>query len=220
MSEIGGIGLLMVVLCMPKADHTTTQKKLVVQKARLPTPVYLLCLNLLFAMVLVYQNNVVVSSLVIQGGFGDASAAAGVMTMLMIGGIFAGLVFGFVYKKMHQYILPAAFFVAALGQLILVIAPSFLVLSIGSFISGFGMVILLPSTMALINKKSNPESIPLTSGVMMAAMNLGGFLVTPYIVILSKINVITPSGIVLASAILLVLLAIIVLILTLVYYKG
>ena len=72
----------------------------------------------------------------------------------------------------------------------------------GAFITGYTCCSIIPAYMAEAKEHVDPAAMAFASGVLMAAMNLGGFVTTPYFALLESIGYGSPFDLVFISAIL------------------
>ena len=76
----------------------------------------------------------------------------------------------------------------AAGAGLVYYAGSLSILALGMAFIGMGFGWLMPAFMMVVGMVTSPEGYATASGILMAFMNLGGFLSTYYIAMLLRIN--------------------------------
>lgn len=112
---------------------------------------------------------------------GDAAAAATALSMYTIAGCIAGFLFGAVFKVLKRFTISAGFFLCAVGALLIYAGPSFIVMTLGLCCIGFGFSLLMPAGLGLVGIHTPPSTVAIGTSVVMALMNLGGFISTYYL---------------------------------------
>lgn len=116
------------------------------------------------------------SSIIIEGGLGNAASAGFVLTMNTAGGMVGGALFGTIFKKLGRFTLPTGLTLAAAGFLLLTFAPSIALLTAGTTLMGFGYGFGMPSVMMAIGQLLPPYATPLAFSILNSVSGVGGFL--------------------------------------------
>jgi len=180
------ITFFMVLSMLPEPEKR--KEDTATGKDKMPGAVYLIGALFGISMMLNYPMLVNMSTIIITGNLGDAASAGVVLSMFTVGGMIGGAVFG----KLHQYIklnvIPLSLIIISLGMGSVFYANSLIMLTVGSTLVGFGFSILMPAVMMIIGSIVPPTAFASASGMLMAFMNLGGFISTYYIALLLNIN--------------------------------
>ncbi|MGB9841009.1 MFS transporter, partial [Thermovenabulum sp.] len=180
------ITFFMVLSMLPEPEKR--KEDTAAGKDKMPGAVYLIGALFGVSMMLNYPMLVNMSTIIITGNLGDAASAGVVLSMFTVGGMIGGAVFG----KLHQYIklnvIPLSLIIISLGMGSVFYASSLIMLTVGSTLVGFGFSILMPAVMMIIGSIVPPAAFASASGMLMAFMNLGGFVSTYYIALLLNIN--------------------------------
>ncbi|KYO64632.1 Bacillibactin exporter [Thermovenabulum gondwanense] len=180
------ITFFMVLSMLPEPEKR--KEDTATGKDKMPGAVYLIGALFGISMMLNYPMLVNMSTIIITGNLGDAASAGVVLSMFTVGGMIGGAVFG----KLHQYIklnvIPLSLIIISLGMGSVFYANSLIMLTVGSTLVGFGFSILMPAVMMIIGSIVPPAAFASASGMLMAFMNLGGFISTYYIALLLNIN--------------------------------
>ena len=182
---IGLITLVMVTFMLPEPEK---REEIIAKKVTLPWSVYLIAIIFGVITMLNYPALVNMSTIIITGNLGDAASAGIVLSLFTVGGMVAGATFGKLYQKIALFSIPVGFIVMAAGAGLVYYAGGLLILSLGNALIGMGFGWLMPAFMMMIGMATSPEGYATASGILMAFMNLGGFLSTYYIAMLLRIN--------------------------------
>lgn len=113
-----------------------------------------------------------VSSLIVEEGLGQTSDASNVILFLSFGAMISGFLFGKVYNKIHNFILPVGFSIVALAMFIIGYANSLQLIILAGFLVGFGFRVMMPCLTNIINN-SNLQNKALSTSLLLVAYNLG-----------------------------------------------
>ncbi len=182
---IGLVTLIMVMFMLPEPEK---KEQVIVEKATIPWSVYLIAIIFGVVTMLNYPALVNMSTIIITGNLGDAASAGIVLSLFTVGGMVAGAVFGKLYQKIALFSIPVGFAVMAGGAGLVYYAGSLPILALGMAFIGMGFGWLMPAFMMMVGMVTSPEAYATASGILMAFMNLGGFLSTYYIAMLLRIN--------------------------------
>ncbi len=113
-----------------------------------------------------------VSSLIVEEGYGSASDGSTVIMLLSLGAMLSGFLFGKVYKKIKNYILPLGFLITALAMFIIGVSNTIWQTVLGGFLVGFGFRVMMPTLTNIVNN-SQLENPTLATSLLLMAYNLG-----------------------------------------------
>lgn len=182
---LGLISLVMVMFMLPEPER---KAQATTEKISIPPAVYLISTFFGIAMMLNYPLLVNMSTIIITDNLGGAASAGVVLSMFTVGGMVAGAIFGKVYQLATRFTISIGLLIMAAGSGFVYYATNLLSLTIGATLVGIGFGLLMPSVMMIIGAMVAPAAFAAASGILMAVMNLGGFLSTYYIGLLSNIN--------------------------------
>ncbi|GAQ26317.1 MFS transporter [Tepidanaerobacter syntrophicus] len=182
---LGAIPLIMVMLMLPEPEKKIGEER---GKISIPPSVYLISILFGIAMMLNYPLLVNMSTIIITDNLGDAASAGIVLSMFTVGGMIAGGIFGKLYQKASKFTITIGLIILAIGAGIVYYSNNIVVLTIGMMLDGIGFGIIMPAIMMILGMIVSPASFAAASGVLMAFMNLGGFVSTYYIAMLGQIN--------------------------------
>lgn len=209
---VGAIGVILVALFMPDVplDEKKSEAEDIAAKKGMPLYAWLLCIVILLFMMLVYPLYVSMATVVIGGGIGDATAVGTILSFFTIGGVVAGILYGPLCKAIGNLISPLCLIVCGLGLLVVRFGGSVPILIMGSFVCGMMAIMLIPALMSEVNGNIDPSSAAFASGMLMSAMNLGGFMASGYFALLEAVGLGSPLDLLFVSAIALFVLAVVV----------
>jgi MFS family permease len=182
---LGIISLVMVMFMLPEPEK---KAEAVAEKISIPSAVYVISILFGISMMLNYPMLVNMSTIIITDNLGDAAAAGIVLSMFTVGGMIAGAIFGKVYQKATRFTISIGLAITALGAGLVNYAGNLMVLTLGMTLVGIGFGTIMPAVMMILGMIVSPTSFAAASGVLMAFMNLGGFISTYYIAFLATIN--------------------------------
>lgn len=107
-------------------------------------------------------------------GIGTAAQAGTAATLLLLSGTVGGLCFGKLAGVMGRRVMSFGFGMLAAGQLICAFAPSVIIVYLGCLVCGCAISTVMPQVIMDAAAQSKGQAA-LTSALIMAASNLGGF---------------------------------------------
>ncbi|TYP47002.1 MFS transporter [Thermosediminibacter litoriperuensis] len=182
---LGLVTLIMVIFMLPEPEKKEGAVK---EKVKTPASVYLISTLIGIAMMLNYPMLVNMSTIIITGNLGDAASTGLVLSMFTVGGMVAGAIFGKLHQKVQRFTISIGLFILSIGMAFVNYANSLMALTLGATLVGMGFGIVMPAVMMIIGMIISPAGFAAASGILMAFMNLGGFVSTYYIALLSAIN--------------------------------
>lgn len=112
---------------------------------------------------------------------GDAAAAATALSMYTIAGCIAGFLYGTIFKILKRFTISAGYLLCAVGALLVYVGPNFIIMTLGLCCIGFGFSLLMPAGLGLVGIHTPPSTVAIGTSVVMALMNMGGFISTYYL---------------------------------------
>jgi len=183
---LGIVSLLMVMFMLPEPEKREEEK--VQEKIVIPGSVYLISLLFGIAIMANYPLLVNMSTIISTSNLGDAASAGVVLSMFTVGGMIAGAIFGKVYQLATRFTISIGLLIMAVGSGIVHYANTLMVLTVGTTLVGIGFGLVMPAVMMILGSQVAPNAFAAASGILMAFMNLGGFMSTYYIAMLAGIN--------------------------------
>lgn len=107
---------------------------------------------------------------------GGATAAAAALTAFSVTGMFAGLLFGPIFKKVKSAVFLLAFASVAAGACVILIGHTGLIMGVGYALIGVGFNWQFAAFTGWVGAATPPSTIGTGTSIALAAMNLGGFL--------------------------------------------
>lgn len=180
--------LVLFVLFVPKAPHTqaldagdaaptpTAGKP---TKQRINAPIVLIAVFLVVAVTMYIGLTVRLSSVVTESGFGTMQQASTLLSVMTIGGMLMGFVFGVINKTLRAQTLTVGLVALAIGAIVIYAAPNFVVVCIGALIAGVSYPTMISYTFNQISEVCPKGSDTLCTSVVLVGCNLGAF-TAPY----------------------------------------
>ncbi|MDA3972762.1 MFS transporter [Enterococcus thailandicus] len=144
---------------------------------------------LLFVGVNIYMStNVKATALMSTLGYGDATDGSTIISVVGIGAMSAGFLFGKTLNLLKKYIVPVSFSFMGLALLIMGLSNSVLVTALGAILCGFSFRTFIPYLFNKVN--SSPSINPgLATSLLLVGFNLGSAF-SPYgIAIIERLNI-------------------------------
>ncbi|ETY72928.1 MFS transporter [Lactiplantibacillus fabifermentans] len=207
--------LVLFILFVPSPEkeglHATTSDvaaKPVKQSTNLQVIGYVL---FLFAVLVIYMAaQVKLALLLTTNGYGSATDASNIISLMSVGGMLAGFSFGAIFKLVRQYTIPFSLVLMALGFCCLTIANSVVLAGIGSVLVGVAFSLFVPYLFNQVSIVSPAGSATLSTSLLLVGSNLGSSM-SPYgLALLSKLSGTTAvNGIFMVGGILLAIMAVV-----------
>lgn len=148
-------------------------------KQRVNAPVILIAVFLVVAVTMYIGLTVRLSSVVTDSGFGTMQQASTLLSVMTIGGMLMGFVFGFINRTLKAQTLTIGLAALALGAIVIHFAPNFAVLCVGAMIAGISYPTMISYTFNQISEVCPKGSDTLCTSVVLVGCNLGAF-TAPY----------------------------------------
>lgn len=172
------ISIVIQFLFLPKGVFQATPAAAVVEqkkeKASLPLKVWLICINyfLFFLALYVYGTNVS-EYIVTTHQLGGAAEAGLASSMVTVGGIFAGALFGTYSKWTKKATVPAMMALATLGLCLCCFIPNIILTYVAGILAGFAMSGANPYIMGYMAKITTPDQYSNALSIFSGFMNGG-----------------------------------------------
>lgn len=170
------ISLIMAIFLpeLPKAPEVAQGAG--TTKEKVSGAVWVIAILLLVYNVLNFPIMMNLSVLFEQRNAGGAAVAATTLSLYTVFGCIAGFLFGQLFKMIKKYIIAIGFAICATGALLVFLGQTALIMTIGTVMLGFGFSMIFPACMAWAGVSTPPATIATASALILALMNLGGFL--------------------------------------------
>ena len=143
-------------------EEKTTKKSL---KEMFPPIIWFYWLSTMGWMLAAFILLTNLSIYVDQLGLGDASDVGMMLTLNAFLGVVGGLIFGPLFKRIGDWTLPVAFFIAVLGFTSVSFSPSMFALYLGVGLMGFASPICISATFQLVGRRAPRETSALATSI-------------------------------------------------------
>lgn len=184
---LGIISFVLVLLFLPEPAAAAAEGA-ERPKVKLPGSAWLVSVLFGILMLLIYPMLVNMSTFLMTTGLGNSAASGVVLSFYTIGGMIAGVIFSSFYKISKKFIVALAAFLTALGLVLVLYGGNIALVSVGVALAGIGFFTIMPTVIMILGMIVKPESFAMASSVLIAAMNLFGFLSTYWIGMIGKIT--------------------------------
>ncbi|MFC6200616.1 MFS transporter [Lactiplantibacillus nangangensis] len=165
----------------------------------------------LFVVLVIYMAaQVKLALLLTTNGYGSATDAANIISIMSIGGMLAGFAFGAVFKVVRQYTIPFSVVLMAIGFLCLALANNVILAGFGGILTGISFSLFVPYLFNQVSIVSPAGSATLSTSLLLVGSNLGSSM-SPYgLALLSMLSGTTAvNGIFMVGSIILAAMAVI-----------
>lgn len=186
---IGLVVLILVLIFCEEPEVGAAQTDEAGKKARITAIAWFYMIAFLVAQVLDYPFFTVFISSLVDHGITDAVLGGQLLSLFTLVGIVAAALFGTMFKHLRMQTLPLAFLVCAVGLLLMFLAlsvfESLLVAVLSVCVLGLGHLVITAGVPHYVSISCSP--VVATSALAFTAvfMNLGTFVSSPYIQIVS-----------------------------------
>ena len=178
-----GHALLIVAVIMsfflpepPKEEVVSDSGK----KESMSKKIYVIAALIFLYNLFAYPIMLNMSTLFVQRNAGGPAVAATALSLYTVAGVVAGFVFGFLFKAVKRMVITLGMALCGLGFLLVYFGSSMIVMTVGLVIVGFGFSTFFPAFMAWMGMVTPPSTVAMASSLILACMNLGGFVASPY----------------------------------------
>ena len=170
----------------PRAENVTaahTGEK----KSWLNKEVMTIGIVFLVYMLMAYPVMLQISSIFADRLGEGATVASTAISMYTVLAAVGGAIFGFFFKITKRWVLPTSFLIVAVGLVLVYSGYSYIQITSGISLIGFGFGIIMPALLAWNGMASVPGTSATSTAFVLALMNLGGFICTFYLQALTAI---------------------------------
>lgn len=183
------VSLLLVFFLLPEPEQDASEAN--APKVKMPWGVYGVSLLIAVNTLLMFPMLVTMSTIIIGEKLGNAASAGVVLSTFTVGGMVGGAIFGKVNQILGRFALGVGLIISGLGIGIVYFGHSLTMLTVGALVIGIGGFIVIPAAMMILGKIVPPAGFGAASGILMAALNLGGFISPFYMKLLVDVSGIT-----------------------------
>lgn len=162
-------------------NSSLKSESLITSIKAMPASVWIFSLFTGGYMIFYYPMFLVIAQVIIGRGLGDPVSVGFAMTFYSVASLSAGVVFGFLAKKMKYTMLCFSLFGIAISAAGIYFAGSYAMVCAFLAIGGFAATCILPACNNAYFKQVPPQRSFLASSITLSALNIGAFLGTPYI---------------------------------------
>ncbi|MGG5341389.1 MFS transporter [Enterococcus sp. AZ192] len=194
----------------PKRENKSDSEQVKLIEKILSTKVFVSYICLLILVVCMYMSITVKGTfLVTTLGYGNATDGSNILSLIGVGAMIAGFLFGPIFSVTKQWTLPLSFLMMSLAMLVIGLSDRVWITGIGAMICGFAFRTFIPYIFNRVNNDSGQKAASRMS-LLLVGFNLGSAF-SPYgIALIERIsNFLSIRGIFFLEAVLLLLLAVI-----------
>lgn len=171
---IGFIILVFQLLVSP-SDNRTSSEDAAAPKRKVTSSAYSVAiLAFLFAIIsTIFMTNV--AAFIIEAGLGNSSQAGITVSVMTIGAFLIGLAFARIFESLKSLTPVISYIYMAIGIIIPVLMPTYLITCVGAFIFGMGYGTYFPYINAEAIRISPPESADANISLVNGAYYIGMF---------------------------------------------
>lgn len=115
----------------------------------------------------------------VDNGIGNATQASNAWSVYNLSSVVGGAFFGYMYKKLHKYILSSGLGLSGLGIVLISIIRNVQVIYLLCIFMGIASALIIPYIFNRISESTSQEKAPLYTSIVLVGSNLGSFL-SPY----------------------------------------
>lgn len=184
------IPLIFILITMKEpAEAVVTEEEKPKEKVHLPGAAWLIFALFLFCFIFQSTSLNVVGSVIAEKGLGNAAQAGMSLSIITLGGILVGLIYGSIEKLMKRWTWAFGMGVATIGFILQQgIIGGLAGVLIGSFLAGSGQVISLSGATFLLGRVCDDASFSVAVGVQGALMQGANFLSTFFVALVPAIT--------------------------------
>ena len=149
--------------------------------------VYVIAALIFFYNLFAFPIMLNMSTLFVQRNAGGPAVAATSLSLYTVAGVVAGFTFGFLFKAVKRFVITLGMALCGVGFLLVFAGNSMIVMTVGLIVVGFGFSTFFPAFMAWMGMVTPPSTVAMASSLILACMNLGGFVASPYNSLLMRI---------------------------------
>ena len=167
--------ILLLVLSLPEPPKTLPRRANTAVP-KLPAAVWRFASAIFIIMMLLYPLLMRMSTVIEVGNMGNAATAALVLTMFTVGGMISGFIFSRIIRVFKRNTVTFGLILLAVAMLCIAYGNNILFMYVAATLAGIGLCIISPYISLEIGKAVHPSLIPTATGIVLALMNVGGFM--------------------------------------------
>ncbi len=169
---IVGVPSVIAAMWMLPRDKSTQRKS---EKYRFNKKVFKPIIFVSLYMGLMYTIYLKLSPMLAERGIGDASFAGMLFSLMAVGGILGGVMFGWINRFLGKYQVVLNYVICGLSFLIISFSENVELIAIVTILVGFGNGSAIPVATEDVIKKSTNQDVTMDIGLMIAGINLWMF---------------------------------------------
>lgn len=182
---------VLVAILVPQSKEAPAPAEETVKKkssGKLPAMVWIICGHYLIFFLALYVFGLNVSEYIISTHSLGTSAEAGLgSSMVTIGGIVSGLVFGMYSQRLKKLTIPVLMGLTVIGLLLPVVSPNLISIYAAGLLLGFAMMGANPYIISKLGEMVAPEQYSNAVSIFSGFMNAGMCVAVPVIAFLTKL---------------------------------
>ncbi|MGG5318000.1 MFS transporter [Enterococcus sp. AZ072] len=163
----------------PSAGLTAQKKADATSNKRLSNSVLLYILLCFFTFLIIWAVQIKLPELFMEKNFGNAQSASLVLSIMNLGGLLAGLLFGRLFIYWRERLLPISYLAAGALVILLSFSQQFIVSAIAAVLFNFVYSFTGPYIITKVNELSPPHQLILATALISVSMTLSQF-ATPF----------------------------------------
>ncbi len=180
---LGVVSFLLVAFALPEPEKpapvAVSEDGEKPKKDKMPVALWGLLFACVFGMVCMYPVYLNSSLIIVDNGWGDADLSGTCNALASVGSFVGGVIFGKFYSKFPHFTPLFCTILAAVGCLSVFLAPSYVLLVIGAFLTGWGFMQFFCYIMGVVGIIVPPSLVAFAMSCVLVANNLGVF-AAPY----------------------------------------
>lgn len=181
------IGLIMAFFLPEPERQAPAKEKTAGSKEKVSNTVWIIAILFMVFNVLNYPIMMNISVLFEVRNVGGAAAAATSLSLYTVAGCVAGLLYGRIFKIAQRWCLTLGYAFCGIGALLVYTGSAAVIMTIGLMMIGFGFSVIMPTFFAWTGMVTPPSTVALATSILMALMNLGGFLSSFWLKLLTAV---------------------------------
>lgn len=170
------VGLIVAIWVLIKLPGPPVDNKTQPGSVKIPGQVYGLIAGVFIFNLLFFNLMTNTSVMVSNEGLGDASHSGTILTLFMVGGFVAGIIFGKAAALFGNYTNSLGWLATGTGMLVIGISNNITVIVVGAFIAGCGMATTMPSYLIKVARISPPSTISTAYALLFCFVGVGQFI--------------------------------------------
>ncbi|AKL96683.1 arabinose efflux permease [Clostridium aceticum] len=174
------IGAGVLVITFFKLPNPEQSQHVSTEKVPLGAPIHVIALATFVYSLLVFSFFTNTAMVITEEGLGNAASSGVAITLMTVGGLVAGIIFGKVAACLKGFVIPVSVVMTGIGFLIISYPQGLNLILIAALIIGTGFGTAMPALMIKIAEITQKSTTTLAIAVVTSAMSLGQF-VSPFV---------------------------------------